>query len=259
MKTLNINLGKDLKDITIIPISDVHIGDPNCNLKVFKDVLKEIENTPNMYCVLNGDLCNIALKTSKSDVYSDTMTPGEQIEKLVELLYPIRDKILVIGSGNHEDRIKKETGFDALKQVAERLGVGDKYCDNSWYLFLRFGEKQSGAKRPMCYTISGYHGSGGISPGASVNKAQKMAEIVPADIYVMGHTHKASITPFSTYEVNYGNNSISKKDSVCIVTNSFLNPGGYGEKKGYQPVSIAQTKIELDGTKRKIKTKMEFK
>lgn len=46
MKIININLGKDLKELHIIPISDVHIGDKLTNYKILKEVLERIENTP---------------------------------------------------------------------------------------------------------------------------------------------------------------------------------------------------------------------
>lgn len=117
MKIININLGKDLKELRIIPISDVHIGDKLTNYKILKEVLETIRDTPNVYTILNGDLCNTALKNSKSDVYSDELSPMEQINRLIEILEPIKDKILVIGSGNHEDRILKETNIDIVRLV----------------------------------------------------------------------------------------------------------------------------------------------
>lgn len=38
------------------------------------------------------------------------------------------------------------------------------------------------------------------------------------------------------------------------MTNSFLEPEGYGEKLGMTPTSNTPTEAILDGTKRKIKT-----
>ena len=92
MKIININLGKDLKELRIIPISDVHIGDKLTNYKLLKEVLETIKDTPNVYTILNGDLCNTALKNSKFDVYIDELTPMEQVLRLIELLEPIKDK-----------------------------------------------------------------------------------------------------------------------------------------------------------------------
>ena len=43
MKIININLGKDLKELRIIPISDVHIGDKLTNYKLFKQVIETIK------------------------------------------------------------------------------------------------------------------------------------------------------------------------------------------------------------------------
>lgn len=45
MKIINVNLGKDLKELRIIPISDVHIGDKLTNYKILKEVLETIRDT----------------------------------------------------------------------------------------------------------------------------------------------------------------------------------------------------------------------
>ena len=44
MKIIKKDLGKEIEKITIIPISDVHIGDKTSNLKAFKEVLERIKN-----------------------------------------------------------------------------------------------------------------------------------------------------------------------------------------------------------------------
>ena len=72
-QVININLGKDLKKIRIIPISDIHIGDKLSDYKLLKEVLQTIKDEPDVYTILNGDLCNTALKNSKSDVYADEL------------------------------------------------------------------------------------------------------------------------------------------------------------------------------------------
>lgn len=255
MKIININLGKDIKELRIIPISDLHIGDKLTNYKVLKDVLQTIKDTPNVYTILNGDLCNTALKNSKSDVYSDELSPMEQINKLIEILEPIKDKILVIGSGNHEDRILKETNIDVIRLVAKQLGIEDRYADNWWYLFLRFGEKTQGRRCEMCYQISGYHGSGngGRKPGGKINRLTEMSQVVVADLYIQGHNHQQIATKTSIFIPDYGNNTLNRKEMNFLMTNSFLEYGGYGEKLGFTPQPVGVSEAILDGTKRKIK------
>lgn len=255
MKVINVNLGKDLKELRIIPISDVHLGDKLTNYKLLKEVLETIKNTPNVYTILNGDLCNTALKNSKSDVYADEMSPMEQIDYLIELLEPIKDKILVIGTGNHEDRITKETNIDVIRLVAKQLGIEDRYTNGWWYLFLRFGEKDQGRKAPMCYQITGYHGSGGggRKAGGKINKLQEMSNVVIADLYIQGHHHQQIATKSSVFIPDYANNSLNRKDMHFLMTNSFLDYGGYGEKAGFTPQPIGVSEAILNGTKRKIK------
>lgn len=254
MKIININLGKDLKELRIIPISDVHIGDKLTNYKLLKEVLETIKNTPNVYTIINGDFCNTALKNSKSDIYSEELTPMQEINRMLELLEPIKEKILVIGTGNHESRITKETGIDVVKLVAKQLGIEDRYAESWWYLFLRFGEKQKGRKIPVSYQISGYHGSGGgRKVGSKANRLEEMSQTVIADLYIMSHTHKPLSTKGAIYLPDYGNNTLNKKQLYYLMTNSFLDYGGYGEVLGFTPTDNTPTEAVLDGTKRKIK------
>ena len=255
MKIINVKLDKDIKELHIIPISDVHIGDKQANLKLFKEVLKRIQEEDSTYTILNGDLCNCALKNSKSDVYEDKIPPMEQLNQLLELLKPIKDKILVISSGNHEDRILKETNIDITQLTARQLGIEDRYSNGWWYLYLRFGEKEIGAKRPMCYQITGYHGSGGgRKAGGKVNRLQEMSQVVVADLYIMGHTHLPMSMKQQIWIPDYANNSLNKKEMYYLMSNSFLEPEGYGEKLGMTPNSNTPTEAILSGTKRKIKT-----
>ena len=255
MKIINVKLSEEFKELHIIPISDVHIGDKQANLKLFKDVLKRIEKEDSTYTILNGDLCNCALKNSKSDVYEDSMSPMEQLNQLLTLLEPVKDKILVMSSGNHEDRITKETNIDITRLTARELGIEDRYANGWWYLYLRFGKKEDGAHRPMCYQITGYHGSGGgRKAGGKVNRLQEMSQVVVADLYIMGHTHLPMSMKQQIWIPDYGNNALNKKDMYYLMSNSFLEPEGYGEKLGMVPNSNTPTEAILCGTKRKIKT-----
>lgn len=255
MKIINVKLNKNIKQLHIIPISDVHIGDKQANLKLFKEVLKKIKEDDSTYTILNGDLCNTALKNSKSDVYEDNMNPMEQLEQLLDLLEPIKDKILVISTGNHEDRITKDTNIDITKLTAKQLGIEDRYSSGWWYLYLRFGEKEQGRKAPMCYQITGYHGSGGgRKVGGKANRLQEMSQVVIADLYIMGHTHLPMSMKQLIWIPDYANNTLNKKEMYYLMSNSFLEPEGYGEKLGMLPNSNTITEAILDGTKRRIKT-----
>ena len=195
---LNEEKGKIVKDITILQIADVHIGDSLSNLKLFKEALERIKKEPNTYTIINGDLCNMALKNSKSDVYSDSLSPMQQVIKVVDYLEPIKNKILVIGTGNHEDRTMKETNIDVTRLIARELGLEERYANGWWYLFLTFGKDSRG--RPLTYGITGIHGyGGGRRSGGKINRLEDMTQVTLADLYIMSHTHK----PISTKNCIY--------------------------------------------------------
>ena len=139
MKIININLGKDIKELHIIPISDVHIGDKLTNLKLLKECLRRIKEEENTYTIINGDFCNTALKNSKSDVYSDSLSPSQQLDEMIELLMPIKEKILVFSGGNHEvfenqlvnqfpSQLKNLKSRESIKLQAESPLRGKAHC-----------------------------------------------------------------------------------------------------------------------------------
>ena len=256
MKVVKKELGGNIDKLTIIPISDVHIGDKTTDLKAFREVLERIKNEPNTFTILNGDLCNVALKNSKSDVYADELTPMEQVLQVIKFLEPIKDKILVMSNGNHEDRITKDTSIDVLYLVAKQLHLEQAYSPTWWYLYLSFGKnKQKGDNRKLLYTLSGYHGfGGGSTTGGKANKVKKMSQVVLADCYIMSHVHEPINTKGVIFVPDYQHKSIVKKEMYYCISNSFVEyEGSYAEKMGLIPSNTGINEIELDGHKKQIR------
>lgn len=253
MKIIKKDLSENIKKITIIPISDVHIGDKAADIKAFKEVLERIKNEPNTYTILNGDLCNVALKNSKSDIYSEDLTPMEQVLQIINFLEPIKDKILVMSNGNHEERITKDTSIDVLYLVAKQLRIEQVYSPSWWYLYLSFGKSNKG--RPVLYTISGFHGyGGGTTTGGKANKVKKMSQVVLADCYIMSHVHEPINTKGIMFIPDYQHKSIVKKEMYYCISNAFVEyQGSYAERMGLPPSNTGINEIELDGYKKNIR------
>lgn len=257
MKIIRVNLnkeqGKIMEDITIIPIADAHIGDELCNLKLLKTALQRIKEEPNTYTIINGDLCNMALKNSKSNVYKDSLSPMQQVLTVTDLLEPIKEKILVMSTGNHEDRTQKETDIDVMRLIARELQIEDRYANGWWYLYLTFGEDIR--KRPVTYGITGIHGyGGGRKSGGKINRLEDMSQVVLADLYLMSHTHKPISTKGCIYMPYYQSKALMKQEMYYLMTNSFLeSDGGYAEKMGFPPANTSLTEAKLYSKKRKIK------
>lgn len=253
MKVIKRDLGTQFKEIKLLCLSDFHIGDELCNLKLIREVLNNVKESPNTFIVLNGDLVDNATKNSVGSVYQDNgLTPMEQIVMLCDLLEPIKEKILCITNGNHELRTMKDDGIDIIRLVARQLGIEDRYSEGWWYLYLTLG--MGNKQRPIMYTITGTHGyGGGRKNGGKINNLVEMSDKVIADLYVMGHTHTPIITRNTIYVPDYQHKSLVKKDKYYLMTNSFLEYGGYGEQYGFTPSTTEHQEAILDGTKKQIK------
>ena len=229
---VKLNIGDNLKLYTL---SDLHLGDVNCDIPTVKKIVDFIKNTPEAYVILLGDILNTGLKNSKSDIYSETMNLMEAQKLALELLLPIKDKIIAMTPGNHENRVWREVGVDMSLWLAEKLGIQDKYRNNGLALNIQFGEDSN--KHPYSLKVFGQHGAygGGRRLGSAMNALEDLDGIVGnADIYIRAHTHQPIQGSRSVFVFNeYGN--IEKQIKYYFNAPSVLNYGGYAYDKGYRP------------------------
>ena len=258
MTTIVADLPSDLKTLELVCISDAHIGDPQANEQALMEQIRYVEDTPNCYAIINGDIMNNGIKSSKSDTYTEVLSPMEQIVKAVLTIKPIANKVLAITQGNHERRTAKESGVDLGKVIATELGLADKYSDGMAYIFLRFGKQSSHRHfRKFPYTILVTHGSGGGSTiGAKANRLANLVAIADADIYLYGHTHQNMAFKEGFVRVDWRNNSLAVVDRLFVNSGAFLDWGGYAEQNQYRPSTIATPHIFLSGTERKMWVKL---
>lgn len=250
MKKIKYNLGKN-NAFQLVVLGDMHIGDDLCDVDLIKQTINYIKETPNCYAILNGDLMNNALKTSKSDSYLETMTMEQQQDFLIQLLYPIKDKILVIATGNHEYRTNLLAGINPLKAVAYALNKPDIYTDGAFVLRLEFGQV-CGTKTPNKYMVFGIHGTGGgRRMGSSANVLEDMSKIRPdMDLYIHSHTH----TQLNFSDMVFLYDAMHDKDiehqRTYYNANAFLKYGGYAEQKGYVPTDRTPNAVTVTAVRK---------
>ena len=251
MKTISHTLSEDFNELQILPLADLHLGDIHSDGKKILEWIEYIKNTPNCYFLLNGDICDTAIRSSIGDIYGASLQPMQQLEQAVKLFGDIADKCLAILPGNHEARIYKSDGLDLTQLIATQLQIGERYSPASALLFIRFG-KGSGNNHflPVTYTMFCVHGSGGgRMESGKIGRLMQLASIVDADIYVHSHVHLPAIVKNSYFRVCLTNSSVQKVDKLFINTSSSIDWGGYGEVQCYKPNSIETPLIILDGTK----------
>jgi predicted phosphodiesterase len=265
MKVLKIDLPRELDQIELHVFADEHIGDEQCDLKRLYQRIEHVRNTPNAYCILNGDIIDNATRTSIGDIYAQEFNPMLQLARAVEIFEPIKDKILLITHGNHENRTYQREGINLSHLLANQLGLGAKYSPTSAVMFVRFGEDATGKKetngsgkyRMMCYTVYVLHGSGGgRKEGAKANRLAEMASIIDADIYIHSHTHLPLIMKQGFHRIDAKNSTVAFVDKLFVNTAANLNYGGYGEAGAFKPSSKETPVIYLDGARKNYQARL---
>lgn len=258
MKVIKIDLSSELKQIELHTFADEHIGDEQSDIKRVLQRIEYVKNTPNAYCILNGDIIDNATRTSIGDTYTQVFNPMEQLERAVELFAPIKDKILCITHGNHENRTYKKEGINLSCLIATQLGLTDRYTPTSAALFIRFGKDTSiHHYRKIRYTVYVLHGNGGgRKEGAKAIRLADMASIIDTDIYIHSHTHLPMIMKQAFHRVDTCNSTVALVDKLFVNTAGNLSYGGYGEAGAFKPNSTDAPVIYLCGTKKYFEAKL---
>jgi UDP-2,3-diacylglucosamine pyrophosphatase LpxH len=215
----------DGRTIRIYCIADVHLGAKECDLPAFKAVLRQIQADSDAYLVIAGDLISNGLATSKTNVYEELIPPSAQIDLAVELLTPVKDKILGAVSGNHEFRSKTCADLDPLYTVFCIMGIQALYRQN--FAFVRVNLERGKTKDH--YALMLIHGK-------TENKRKQFEYGVEGvDAIISGHVHCGSIS--KPAKIVLGARTVKIKPVVSVVAASFLQWGGYASRALYKPTA----------------------
>lgn len=234
---------KHFNQCQLMGIGDIHWGEKNCDINLVRRTID--------YCLKNrvyvlgmGDLLNVGTKQSIGkgpyDQYCDTT---EQFKQIRRLLLPLAKENLLIGllEGNHESRSSNE-GMDIMSLLSESLEV--PYFGYSVVLKIIVGKN--------AYIGYATHGKGGSTALSSViNQVKKLSNIVDADFYMRGHSHKlfAFSTPIRRVDVR--NNKLIETERYFIDTGSFLKyDNAYPDQANLEPVMTGTALITLSGVRR---------
>ena len=247
-------------DITIIPLSDVHLGAEECMEQEFISFINSVKETPNVYLALGGDLIDNGTRNGVTNVFRATMPPSQQKKEMANILKPVADRILCFVTGNHERRSGKDADDDPVYDVAAKLDLEHLYRENIAFVKIQMGNPETdnrktnnSAKRPT-YTLAITHGSGGGAlTGAAVNRNERFGYAIDGvDILIVGHTHKPFSTQPGKIKVDPQNNRVSVKPFRVISSTSWLKWGGYAAQKMLLPSSHCLHTITLRGNKKEI-------
>lgn len=208
----------------LIPISDVHVGhvdhDKDFARKTIAWIAKKGASVILLGDMIDG-ICPKDLRFENSSIADEFKIHldnlhHKQTEALLKLIDPIKERVIAVMGGNHEETVKKYYSYDATQVIAESLKR--PILPDPAYVVLRFDHNSS--KRLV--TIFCTHGQflGGRKRGAKVNRMEDLPSDHDADIYLAGHTH-------DVWETRTCRTGISKNGKYEKQRKRFINTGSF--------------------------------
>lgn len=259
MLTINFDLTA-FDSVEIIPIADVHIGNELADIGTLQktiDYILEEPDDPNMarICLLNGDLTESVTRNSKGDVFDQTMTPSVQVATMVKYLRPLTEtskkypqgKILSYCAGNHDEGRYKDTGISAAESIAVGLGLEDRFSKDGCYSFIKLAIIDRGQNTAVGTVYNTHLTGGGTTIGGKANRVLKagLHGGILADVIVGSHVHEPMTFKEDVLIPYRHEYTVKQKTITYVISNAFLRYGGYSQRGGMKPSTIAVPRIFL--------------
>lgn len=231
----------------VVPLADFHEGARDADHEVSDGYVRWIAERDNAFTILNGDMMNCAWKESTPELWEDLITPDDAYKNLLARLLPIKDKILMITRGGHEESIFRKVGVDFMSHLSHDLGDIPYRPDGGMV-----GLKLSLHGKKLIFYGYATHGWGGARTiGAKVKKVEELAWAVDADFYVLSHDHTQNVhrfqvmTPPRTFNPGEPCYMMPVR-KILINTGGFIQYSGYARRKGYVPSDIGTPRLRLE-------------
>ncbi len=245
---------KDLSEFNVVylvPIADSHLGSQGIDLDKLNGYVQWIKERDNAFTILNGDIINGATKGSSAELYDDLVTPDDAYNQAREIFMPIKDKVLMVTRGNHEEAIYRNVGADYSARLAYDLG-DVPYKPDGGLLGMRLGTDEEVKHTAMCWVYATHGWGGARTIGAKVKKAQDLSDVANAHVYILSHDHTQNVNRGNILDpprsrINFNKpcyTSVSRK--LYINTGAFGNYGGYVQRKGYTPQDLGTPRIRIE-------------
>jgi hypothetical protein len=227
-------------NVRLYPLACAHLGAPQCDMQFLLEHVKRIKNDPNARWIYMGDGGECVTKYSKGEIYGQLLSPQLQLEALLDIMAPVRDKGLFGVRGNHGHRVFKETGLSFDNNLCRALGIP----------YLGVGTFANFVVNRSSYDGYFHHGTdSGISLKSKIQAAENFGRFIDADLIVTAHSHVAmELQPAALLSCdNAAGKEHTKLRHQYICGSAYDSRKGYAEDKAYPPLLPSFIRIELDG------------
>jgi hypothetical protein len=231
-----------VKQLNVLLLNDLHIGSEAADISILDKAISFAQkNEENTRILLNGDYIEGVTKLSKGEIYTQRLSPKEQIDFVVEKLEPVKHLIDGITIGNHDWRIENETSIDVVEMIARYLGIREKYLGSRGIIGFSWNK--------CFYSVDMHHGTGGGGTLAAVENAMKRLWKSDTHIMYCGHWHKEFAKPVKRFAVDPYNNLVREEKRWLVCGNTILNTAEYAKRGGYEESFPSLAYLQLSGKK----------
>jgi hypothetical protein len=228
------------KQLNVILLNDLHIGAASTNMRLLEDIIKFAKkNEDNTRILMNGDYIEGVLKDSKGEIYDQKISPKEQAEMVVEILWDVRHLIDGMTIGNHDWRVEKSTSFDPVEIIAKDLGIKHKYLGERGVVGFSWNQ--------VLYSIEMHHGTGGGGTIATVERNMKKLWRSDSDVMYCGHWHKEFQKVVKRFSLNKRHKKMIEEQKLMICGNTILDTAKYAKRGGFEESFPSQAMLILNG------------
>ena len=233
---------------TLHHLTDLHVDAKDHAEHELAERIREIKNDPHALWVGGGDYGDLILpgdKRAGSGWHPDAIIerlPDWYVERVCDTLAPIASKCIGFGIGNHESTVMQKWHRGIGAEVADRLGIMDKYLGwRGWCIVtFRYGQRESQSLK-----VYQYHGwSTGRLGGRKLIQAERDIGAWDADVLCLGHDHQPNISVWHTEMAYYASRGPSKwklrTRPRCVMNGGSWTYGGLppADYAGKRPMEV---------------------
>uniref|UniRef100_A0A6M3L8G8 Calcineurin-like phosphoesterase domain-containing protein n=1 Tax=viral metagenome TaxID=1070528 RepID=A0A6M3L8G8_9ZZZZ len=200
------------ESVDVFLLGDIHEGHVNMDdaalNRAIEIIQENIANNPHTYVILMGDLAECITSGNdprwdplavdeKYDIQDLKDLPKRQIEIVYDYLKPIKDSIVCVLHGNHEENLVKRGRGDVIEYLVHGMrGDEQKPLPNAYKLgydgfYIFRVELRKNHTHTITFALNHGVGGGGRTEGHFINSTfNNFNNWEGADFYICGHGHR---------------------------------------------------------------------
>jgi len=219
----------------MFPMGDFHIGSRGFAERQFLSYILHLKQNPEKRTILMGDMIEVGDLSKYLPEQKESFKV--QLQNCVSYLEPIKDQILIMLEGNHEERYAKEVkgAINLSRYIALELGIHKKCLlpgpQKGQLAIIQVGKQK--------YPIYVIHGSTGAIYQSNT-QLKRMAFRTKVPLVAHGHIHKYYTESYVFESVTQFDDKFYKSiyEQIWLATGAFVKDLGYAEQKSYPLTKI---------------------